>query len=236
MKKVSCRNIPGINLVATVYGDDLADKCYREAQGLIADLPEPEGDHRADHGRHRRRRAGRHRRRQDRQGQRHRPRPAVGDGRRTSTAARSKAFAIWNPIDLGYSATHDRLRPRHEEGRRPSPAPRCRCGRDGRGQARRQQRGRDGRPLRLRQDRTSTSSPRSSEIRGVPRAAGAGTPRRRLARSPAYAAATSPCPPAASRRASRCRDAAPGARGISKSFPGVQALDGVDARALSRAR
>jgi rhamnose transport system substrate-binding protein len=30
---------PGINLVATVYGDDLADKSYREAQGLIATYP-----------------------------------------------------------------------------------------------------------------------------------------------------------------------------------------------------
>lgn len=32
-------NYPGINLVATVYGDDLADKSYREAQGLIATYP-----------------------------------------------------------------------------------------------------------------------------------------------------------------------------------------------------
>ena len=32
-------NYPGINLVATVYGDDLADKSYREAQGLIASYP-----------------------------------------------------------------------------------------------------------------------------------------------------------------------------------------------------
>ena len=34
-------NYPGINLVATVYGDDLADKSYREAQGLIATYPNP---------------------------------------------------------------------------------------------------------------------------------------------------------------------------------------------------
>ena len=32
-------NYPGVNLVATVYGDDLADKSYREAQGLIATYP-----------------------------------------------------------------------------------------------------------------------------------------------------------------------------------------------------
>ena len=32
-------NYPGVNLVATVYGDDLADKSYREAQGLIASYP-----------------------------------------------------------------------------------------------------------------------------------------------------------------------------------------------------
>jgi rhamnose transport system substrate-binding protein len=32
-------NYPGINLVATVYGDDLSDKSYREAQGLIASYP-----------------------------------------------------------------------------------------------------------------------------------------------------------------------------------------------------
>ncbi len=32
-------NYSGVNLVATVYGDDLADKSYREAQGLIATYP-----------------------------------------------------------------------------------------------------------------------------------------------------------------------------------------------------
>ncbi|MES2144764.1 MAG: rhamnose ABC transporter substrate-binding protein [Pseudomonadota bacterium] len=32
-------NYPGINLVDVVYGDDLADKSYREAQGLIAKYP-----------------------------------------------------------------------------------------------------------------------------------------------------------------------------------------------------
>jgi rhamnose transport system substrate-binding protein len=38
MKKVM-GNYPGVNLVATVYGDDLADKSYREAQGLMASYP-----------------------------------------------------------------------------------------------------------------------------------------------------------------------------------------------------
>jgi hypothetical protein len=33
-------NYPGINLVATVYGDDLADKSYREAQGLMQSYPD----------------------------------------------------------------------------------------------------------------------------------------------------------------------------------------------------
>ena len=28
-------NYPGINVVGTVYGDDLADKSYREANGLM---------------------------------------------------------------------------------------------------------------------------------------------------------------------------------------------------------
>ncbi len=32
-------NSAGVTLVNTVYGDDLADKSYREAQGLIAKYP-----------------------------------------------------------------------------------------------------------------------------------------------------------------------------------------------------
>jgi rhamnose transport system substrate-binding protein len=32
-------NYPGINVVGTVYGDDLADKSYREAQGLMQTYP-----------------------------------------------------------------------------------------------------------------------------------------------------------------------------------------------------
>lgn len=38
MKKVQ-GNYKGINVVATVYGDDLADKSYRETQGLIQSHP-----------------------------------------------------------------------------------------------------------------------------------------------------------------------------------------------------
>ena len=33
-------NYPGIKVVATVYGDDLADKSYREAQGLMQTYPD----------------------------------------------------------------------------------------------------------------------------------------------------------------------------------------------------
>ncbi|MEL7416239.1 MAG: rhamnose ABC transporter substrate-binding protein, partial [Pseudomonadota bacterium] len=33
-------NYAGVNLVATVYGDDLSDKSYREAQGLMASHPD----------------------------------------------------------------------------------------------------------------------------------------------------------------------------------------------------
>ncbi|MBU2960005.1 substrate-binding domain-containing protein, partial [Citreicella sp. C3M06] len=39
MKKV-LPDYAGIELVATVYGDDLADKSYREAQGLMASYPD----------------------------------------------------------------------------------------------------------------------------------------------------------------------------------------------------
>ena len=33
-------NYPGINVVSTVYGDDLADKSYRETQGLMKTYPD----------------------------------------------------------------------------------------------------------------------------------------------------------------------------------------------------
>lgn len=97
-------NYPGINLVDVVYGDDLADKSYREAQGLMAKYP----DLRAiiapttvgilaasqavtDAGR-------------------------IGEINVTGLGLPSEmagavasgattSFAIWNPIDLGYAAT-----------------------------------------------------------------------------------------------------------------------------------
>lgn len=33
-------NCPGINVVGMVYGDDLVDKCYREANGLMQTYPD----------------------------------------------------------------------------------------------------------------------------------------------------------------------------------------------------
>jgi rhamnose transport system substrate-binding protein len=97
-------NYPGIEVVATVYGDDLADKSYREAQGLMQSYPELDaiiaptsvGIVAAAQ--------------------------AVDDAGKSGTinvtglglpsemagaieSGASKSFAIWNPIDLGYSAT-----------------------------------------------------------------------------------------------------------------------------------
>ncbi len=46
--KTAMAAYPKIKLVDTVYGDDMADKSYREAQGLMQNIPESEGDHRAD--------------------------------------------------------------------------------------------------------------------------------------------------------------------------------------------
>ena len=93
----------GINVVATVYGDDLADKSYREAEGLMKSHPELKaiiaptsvGIVAAA--------------------------PAVSDSGKAGEinvtglglpsemaghieSGASKSFAIWNPIDLGYSA------------------------------------------------------------------------------------------------------------------------------------
>ena len=97
-------NYPGINVVATVYGDDLADKSYREAQGLMASYPDLKAiiaptsvgivaaaQAVEDAGK-------------------------VGEINVTGLglpsemagaveSGASKSFAIWNPIDLGYSAT-----------------------------------------------------------------------------------------------------------------------------------
>jgi len=94
----------GINVVATVYGDDLADKSYREAQGLMASYPDLKAiiapttvgivaaaQAVTDAGK-------------------------IGEINVTGLAlpsemaghiesGASKSFAIWNPIDLGYAAT-----------------------------------------------------------------------------------------------------------------------------------
>jgi rhamnose transport system substrate-binding protein len=97
-------NYAGITLVDTVYGDDLADKSYREAQGLIAKYPNLKaiiapttvGILAASQ--------------------------AVTDGGLIGKvnvtglglpsemagaveSGATKSFAIWNPIDLGYAAT-----------------------------------------------------------------------------------------------------------------------------------
>ena len=95
---------PGIEVVATVYGDDLADKSYREAQGLMQTYPELDAiiaptsvgivaAARAVED------AGK-------VGQVN----VTGLGLPSEMAGAiesgaSKSFAIWNPIDLGYSAT-----------------------------------------------------------------------------------------------------------------------------------
>lgn len=97
-------NYPGVNLVATVYGDDLSDKSYREAQGLMASYPDLKAiiapttvgilascQAVSDAGK-------------------------IGEINVTGLGLPSemagcvdtgatKSFAIWNPIDLGYSAT-----------------------------------------------------------------------------------------------------------------------------------
>lgn len=97
-------NYSGIEVVATVYGDDLADKSYREAQGLMQSYPDLDAiiaptsvgivaaaQAVADAGK-------------------------IGEINVTGLglpsemagaieSGASKSFAIWNPIDLGYSAT-----------------------------------------------------------------------------------------------------------------------------------
>lgn len=98
-------NYPDIEVVGTVYGDDLADKSYREATGLMQTYPDLDAiiaptsvgivaAARAVEG------AGK-----------------VGEVNVTGLglpsemagaieSGASKSFAIWNPIDLGYSATY----------------------------------------------------------------------------------------------------------------------------------
>ena len=97
-------NYEGVNLVATVYGDDLSDKSYREAEGLMASYPELKAiiapttvgilaacQAVTDAGK-------------------------IGEINVTGLGLPSEmagcvdsgateSFAIWNPIDLGYSAT-----------------------------------------------------------------------------------------------------------------------------------
>ncbi len=98
-------NYPGINVVATVYGDDLADKSYREAQGLLQTYPDLKAiiaptsvgivaaaQAVTDAGKI---------------GQVN----VTGLGLPSEMAGHvksgaSQSFAIWNPIDLGYAATY----------------------------------------------------------------------------------------------------------------------------------
>jgi rhamnose transport system substrate-binding protein len=96
---------PDIEVVATVYGDDLADKSYREAQGLMQTYPDLDAiiaptsvgivaaaQAVADAGR-------------------------IGEVNVTGLglpsemagaieSGASKSFAIWNPVDLGYATTY----------------------------------------------------------------------------------------------------------------------------------
>jgi rhamnose transport system substrate-binding protein len=103
MKKVLPK-YPGVKLVTTVYGDDLADKSYRETQGLLKTYPNLKAiiapttvgmvagaQAVADAGKI---------------GQVN----VTGLGLPSEMAGHvksgaTKSFAIWNPIDLGYSAT-----------------------------------------------------------------------------------------------------------------------------------
>ena len=97
-------NYPGINVVGTVYGDDLADKSYREATGLMQSYPDLEASMSPTS-------VGIVAAAQ-----------AVGDAGKGGEvnvtglglpsemagaieSGASQSFAIWNPIDLGYSAT-----------------------------------------------------------------------------------------------------------------------------------
>jgi rhamnose transport system substrate-binding protein len=103
MKK-QLKDFPGLNLVTTVYGDDLSDKSYREAQGIMSSHPEVKvivapttvgilasSQAVKDAGK-----IGKI--------------YVTGLGLPSEMAGAVKAgvtkeFAIWNPIDLGYSAT-----------------------------------------------------------------------------------------------------------------------------------
>ena len=96
---------PGLNIVTTVYGDDLSDKSYRETQGLLQTHPEVKviiaptsvgivaaAQAVKDAGKI---------------GQVF----VTGLGLPSEMAGAvhsgaTQSFAIWNPIDLGYSATY----------------------------------------------------------------------------------------------------------------------------------
>jgi rhamnose transport system substrate-binding protein len=95
---------PGVEVVATVYGDDLFDKSYREAQGLLTTYPDlaaisaptSVGIVAAAQAVTDAKKIGQVN--------------VTGLGLPSEMAAHvksgaSKSFAIWNPIDLGYSAT-----------------------------------------------------------------------------------------------------------------------------------
>lgn len=95
---------PGVEVVATVYGDDLFDKSYREAQGLLTTYPDlaaisaptSVGIVAAAQAVSDAKLIGKVN--------------VTGLGLPSEMAAHvksgaSKSFAIWNPIDLGYSAT-----------------------------------------------------------------------------------------------------------------------------------
>jgi rhamnose transport system substrate-binding protein len=103
MKKV-LPNYPKIKIVTTVYGDDLADKSYRETQGLIQSQPNLKaiiaptsvGIVAAAQAVEDAGKVGKIN--------------VTGLGLPSEMAGHvksgaSKSFAIWNPIDLGYSAT-----------------------------------------------------------------------------------------------------------------------------------
>ncbi|MEZ5477685.1 MAG: rhamnose ABC transporter substrate-binding protein [Thiolinea sp.] len=103
MKKV-LPNYPQLNLVTTVYGDDMADKSYRETQGLLQSQPDLKvivaptsvGIVAAAQAVEDAGKVGKV--------------YVTGLGLPSELAGHVKAgsvksFAIWNPIDLGYAAT-----------------------------------------------------------------------------------------------------------------------------------
>jgi rhamnose transport system substrate-binding protein len=102
--KESLPSAPGLNLVTTVYGEDLADKSYRETQALLQAHPEVKvivaptsiGIVAAAQAVEDAKKVGQV--------------YVTGLGLPSELAGHVKAgsvksFAIWNPIDLGYSAT-----------------------------------------------------------------------------------------------------------------------------------